>query len=109
MRVMSTTERPDLAVSPSVRPSAPETLLRTLRAAPVGRLRDPIICLGFVLLALWLTLGLWSDPDTRTLALNPADQVLVEWFLSYGGRFWVGDFSLVTDRLNAPDGINMLT
>lgn len=73
------------------------------------RFRDAIICLGFVLVALWLTRGLWPDPDTRTLALNPADQVLVEWFLSYGSRFWVGDFSLVTDRLNAPDGINMMT
>ncbi len=101
MRVMSTTERPDLVVSPTVGPSARTALLR--------RWRDPIICFGFVLLALWLTFGLWSDPDTRTLALNPADQVLVEWFLSYGSRFWVGDFSLVSDRLNAPDGINMLT
>ncbi|WP_246001829.1 hypothetical protein [Allorhizocola rhizosphaerae] len=106
---MSTTERPDLADSPGVRSSAPGALLRRLRGVPARRLRDPIIGLGFLLLALWLTLGLWSDPDTRTLALNPADQVLVEWFLSYGGRFWVGDFSLLSDRLNAPDGINMLT
>ncbi|HEX6685267.1 MAG TPA: hypothetical protein VF062_20920 [Candidatus Limnocylindrales bacterium] len=58
---------------------------------------------------MWLTLGLWPDPDTRALALNPADQILVEWFLSYGSRFWIGDFSLISDRLNAPDGINMLT
>jgi hypothetical protein len=70
---------------------------------------DLLVCVAFVLFAVWLTVGLWPDPDTRTLALNPADQVLVEWFLSYGSRFWVGDFSLVTDRLNAPDGINMLT
>jgi hypothetical protein len=70
---------------------------------------DPLVCAGFVIFAIWLTAGLWPSPSTRTLALNPADQVLVEWFLSYGSRFWSGDFSLVTDRLNAPDGINMLT
>lgn len=73
------------------------------------KIKDPVICLGFVLLALWLTAGLWPDPDTRTLALNPADQILVEWFLSYGSRVFSDDFGLVTDRLNAPDGINMLT
>lgn len=102
MRVMSTTEKADLVVS-SPPGSAPEPARLWIR------FRDLIICLGFTLFALWLTLGLWSDPDTRTLAHNPADQVLVEWFLSYGSRFWVGDFDLVTDRLNAPDGINMLT
>jgi hypothetical protein len=67
------------------------------------------MCAAYLLLAFWLTKGLWPHPSTRTLALNAPDQTLVEWFLSYGSRVWVGDFSLVTDRLNAPDGINMLT
>nr|WP_239124349.1 hypothetical protein [Rhizocola hellebori] len=70
---------------------------------------DVLVCLSYVLLAWWLTAGLWRNPDTRTLGLNVADQTLVEWFLSYASRVWLGDFSLVTDRLNAPDGINMLT
>ena len=70
---------------------------------------DALVCLSYVLLGWWLTAGLWRNPDTRTLALNVADQTLVEWFLAYGSRVWLGDFSLVTDRLNAPDGINMLT
>jgi hypothetical protein len=70
---------------------------------------DAAVCAGYLILALWLTKGLWPHPTTRTLALNRADQTLVEWFLSYGSRVWLGDFSLVTDRLNAPDGVNLLT
>jgi hypothetical protein len=103
MRVMSRSTEADLVVS--TRPIPPASPLDRKRRNPA----DLLICVGFALLALWLTIGLWPHPDTRTLALNPADQVLVEWFLSYGGRFWDGDFSFVSDRLNAPDGINMLT
>jgi hypothetical protein len=55
-----------------------------------------------------LTAGLWPDPQTRALALNPADQTLTEWFLAYDARVYAGDFSLLTDRLNAPDGVNLL-
>ncbi len=70
---------------------------------------DALVCLSYALVGWWLTAQLWRNPHTRTLELNVADQTLVEWFLAYGSRFWLGDFSLVTDRLNAPDGINMLT
>ncbi|WP_456246511.1 hypothetical protein [Longispora urticae] len=52
---------------------------------------------------------MWSDPSTRALAVNPADQTLIEWFLAQGSRIWLGDLSLVTDRMNSPDGINLLT
>lgn len=83
-----------------------------LPAAPVARgrrwARDLAVCAGFLALAGWLTLGLWPDPDTRTLALNPADQILYEWFLAHGTALWHGDLSLVTDRLNAPYGVNLL-
>jgi hypothetical protein len=103
MRVMSRSTEADLVVSTRPIPPAPPQDRKYANPA------DLLICIGFALFAFWLTRGLWPDPDTRTLALNPADQVLVEWFLSYGGRFWDGDFKLVTDRLNAPDGINMLT
>lgn len=81
----------------------------TVRAAARRWRADALVCAAYLLLAVWLTKGLWPHPSTRTLALNPADQTLVEWFLAYGSRVWAGDFSLVTDRLNAPDGINMLT
>ena len=69
---------------------------------------DLVVCLVFPLLAGWLTHGLWLDPATRTLALNPEDQTLIEWFLANDARVIAGDFSLISDRLNAPDGFNLL-
>src|SRR4029079_11987716 len=44
----------------------------------------------------------------RALAANVNDQVLIEWFLAHGTLFWTGNFGLVTDRLNAPDGGNLM-
>jgi hypothetical protein len=70
--------------------------------------RVPLVCLGYLALACWTVGGLLLDPNGRVLALNPNDQALVEWFLAYGSRVWDGDHSLVSDRLNAPDGVNML-
>jgi hypothetical protein len=66
------------------------------------------ICLLFLFLAGWLTHGLWPDPGARTLALNPEDQVLYEWFLATDARALLGDFGLLTHRLNAPDGVNLM-
>ncbi|TWJ23955.1 hypothetical protein JD76_04101 [Micromonospora endolithica] len=56
----------------------------------------------------WLTGGLWPDPGSRTMALNPADQALYEWFLAVDARALLGDFDLLSDRLNAPDGVNLM-
>ncbi|MFI2714502.1 hypothetical protein ACH495_30720 [Micromonospora sp. NPDC018662] len=85
-------------------------------AARVGRVRaavrrhhaDLLVGLLFVAFAGGLTHGLWPTPGTRMLALNPADQTLYEWFLALDARALRGDFSLVTDRLNAPDGVNLM-
>lgn len=71
--------------------------------------RDAVACLGYTLFALWLTSGLWPDPATRAIAENVNDQALIEWFLAHGVLFWTGDFGLVTDRLNAPDGVNLMS
>jgi hypothetical protein len=70
---------------------------------------DLAVCLLFVALAGWLTHGLWPDPEHRVLALNPADQTLYEWFLANDSRVLLGDFGLLSDRLNAPDGVNLMT
>ncbi|MFC5923547.1 hypothetical protein [Micromonospora vulcania] len=69
---------------------------------------DLLAALVFTVLAGWLTHGLWPDPSGRTLALNPEDQALYEWFLAVDARALLGDFSLLTDRLNAPDGVNLM-
>ncbi|WP_406107293.1 hypothetical protein [Micromonospora globbae] len=70
--------------------------------------RDLAVALFFTAFAGWLTHGLWPNPGARTLALNPADQALYEWFLAVDARALFGDFGLLTDRLNAPDGVNLM-
>ncbi|MET7666582.1 hypothetical protein [Micromonospora luteifusca] len=77
--------------------------------AAVSRHRaDLLVALICVVLAGWLTHGLWPDPTGRILALNPEDQTLYEWFLAVDARALLGDFNLLTDRLNAPDGVNLM-
>ncbi|MDG4807937.1 hypothetical protein O7634_14365 [Micromonospora sp. WMMD1120] len=70
---------------------------------------DLLVALVWAVLAGWLTHGLWPDPGSRTLALNPEDQTLYEWFLAVDARALLGDFDLLTDLLNAPDGVNLMT
>lgn len=99
----------DAALPASARGRRPKILdrLTGVRRHPLAW--DVAACLGFVAFAGWLAGGLLVDPAGRALALNPEDQILVEWFLAYDSRLLLGDFSLVTDRLNAPDGVNMLS
>ncbi|MEV7329107.1 hypothetical protein [Micromonospora sp. NPDC093244] len=108
------------SAAPTAPDAAPEQALRLadqanrrplavrLVAAVRRRRADLPVVLLFVLLAGWLTHGLWPDPGGRTLALNPEDQALYEWFLAIDARALLGDFSLLTDRLNAPDGVNLM-
>jgi hypothetical protein len=67
------------------------------------------VVLLFVAVAVWVGHGLWPDPATRELARGAEDQVLIEWFLAVDTRVLFAGQGLVTDRLNAPDGVNMLT
>jgi hypothetical protein len=70
---------------------------------------DTAVCLIYVCFASWLFSGLWPHPSTRAIADNVADQSLIEWFLAHGVLVWKGDFALVTHRLNAPDGVNLMS
>jgi hypothetical protein len=70
---------------------------------------DTAICLLYASYSMWLTRELWANPATRALAANVNDQALVEWFLAHGVLAWTGDFGLVTHRLNAPDGVNLMS
>jgi hypothetical protein len=63
----------------------------------------------YLAFAAWLSHNLWPDPATRALAQNVNDQALVEWFLAHAVLVWKGDFSLLTDRLNSPDGVNLMS
>ncbi|MGC1212686.1 MAG: hypothetical protein WA890_15625, partial [Micromonospora sp.] len=98
---------PDQGVRPAAAVSRPFRAAR-LRRAAVRYRADLLVGLLFVLLAGWVTHGLWPAPGQRMLVLNPADQTLYEWFLAVDSRALLGDFSLLTDRLNAPDGVNLM-
>lgn len=82
------------------------TRLRAALRRPAAR--DCAVALAFLAVAAWLGHGLWPDPATRLLTLNPEDQILIEWFLAVDTQVLLGDQGLVTDRLNAPEGMNML-
>lgn len=69
---------------------------------------DAVVCLAYLSFAFWITAGLWPNPATRAIADNFADQALIEWFLAHGVLVWTGDFSFVTDRLNSPEGVNLM-
>jgi hypothetical protein len=81
---------------------------RLLRAVRVPWLRDVAVIVAFAGFAIWLVHGLLADPHGRALGQNSTDQALYEWFLAYDTHIWTGGFSLVTDRLNSPDGVNLL-
>ena len=70
---------------------------------------DLMVGLIYLAFAFWLFRGLWPDPATRAIADNVNDQSLIEWFLANGTLVWTGDFSLVSDRLNAPVGVNLMS
>ncbi|WP_157239624.1 hypothetical protein [Catenuloplanes japonicus] len=95
----------DRAAGDSGDPPAP---LRTPRWWSRLDAFDLGFCVFYLFLAGWLTSGLWPDPAARVMALNPADQTLYEWFLAYDTRIATGDVTLITDRLNVPDGVNLL-
>lgn len=115
---MTSTARAAQSVSGQAHASTPATSPRTADA--IGSLRtrlaalarshvwDALVCLAFVALACWITHGLWPNPNGRVLALNPEDQTLYEWFLAADTKFAFGDWGLLTHRLNAPDGVNLL-
>ncbi len=85
------------------------------RSARAPRLSGPalVLCL-YVLIAFWLTLGLWADPAVRVPTLSPGgisnDIFLNDWFMSYAATAVAHGHlpALVTTALNAPQGINVM-
>ncbi|MET8837077.1 DUF2079 domain-containing protein [Micromonospora sp. NPDC004540] len=88
---------------PSSPPQAtgPSTTFRNRRA-------DLLLLLATVALALWVTSGLWRDPNTRMITVNSSDQALFEWLLAFGGHAVThGENPLFTHLINVPDGVNL--
>ncbi|MGC5018242.1 DUF2079 domain-containing protein [Micromonospora sp. DT47] len=80
-------------------------------AAPAtgrGRRTDLIVALLAVALAVWVTSGLWRDPNNRAIAVNSSDQALFEWLLAFGGHALThGENPLYTHLINVPHGVNL--
>ncbi|MFI6269156.1 DUF2079 domain-containing protein [Micromonospora zamorensis] len=90
---------PSLATGPT--PASPPRVVRDRRA-------DLIVVLVALALAVWVTSGLWRDPNTRTITVNSSDQALFEWLLAFGGHAVThGDNPLFTYLINVPDGVNL--
>ncbi|SCG15033.1 Predicted membrane protein [Micromonospora echinofusca] len=92
-----------MPTSPSLAPSPapPPRVVRHRRA-------DLTVALVALALAVWVTSGLWRDPNTRTITVNSSDQALFEWLLAFGGHAVThGDNPLFTYLVNVPDGVNL--
>jgi hypothetical protein len=64
----------------------------------------------YLLAALALTLWLWRDPASRTVAGNPNDADQLAWFFRYDATA-IAHFhlpALVTTAMNAPQGVNVM-
>jgi hypothetical protein len=69
---------------------------------------DVVACASFLVLALFLTAPLWLNLD-HELREDPQDQAFFEWVLAHGARVLTDGGSLFfSDRLNYPDGVNMM-
>ncbi len=63
----------------------------------------------FLLAALWVTSRIWVDPADRVAALYSNDPAQVQYFLAHSVRVVLhGEFPFYTDRLNYPDGVNLM-
>ena len=92
-----------MPTSPSLAPSPapPPRVVRHRRA-------DLTVALVALALAVWVTSGLWRDPNTRAITVNSSDQALFEWLLAFGGHSVThGDNPLFTYLVNVPDGVNL--
>ncbi|WP_203812903.1 glycosyltransferase family protein [Paractinoplanes tereljensis] len=70
--------------------------------------RDVLAIATFIAVALYLTSPLWLNLDHESLD-DPQDQAFFEWMLAHGARvFTDGVYPFFSDRMNYPDGVNMM-
>src|SRR5579863_3001389 len=81
------------------------------RARPLsGRRTVLLVGASYLLASLALTLWLWRDPASRTVAGNPNDADQFAWFFRYDATavaHWHLP-ALVTTAMNAPRGVNVM-
>ncbi len=63
----------------------------------------------FLAAAFWVTSRIWFDPVGRVASLYSSDPAQVQFFLAHSVRVVLhGEFPFFTDRLNYPDGVNLM-
>jgi hypothetical protein len=72
------------------------------------RWRDVLAIATFVAVALYVTAPLWLNLD-HEMRDDPQDQAFFEWMLAHGARVITdGVYPFFSDRMNYPDGVNMM-
>ena len=77
---------------------------------PSGRRTVMLAAVYYLLAALAITLWLWRDPASRTVAGNPNDTDQFTWFFRYDATA-IAHLrlpALVTTAMNAPQGVNVM-
>src|SRR5688500_3240093 len=74
--VRSVPTSPSLVTGPPAPSSAP----------PRRRRADLVMVVVALVLAVWVTSGLWRDPNGRAITVNSSDQALFEWLLAFGAH-----------------------
>ncbi|GAA2577887.1 glycosyl transferase [Winogradskya consettensis] len=70
--------------------------------------RDALAITTFIAVALFITAPLWLNLD-HELRDDPQDQAFFEWMLAHGARVLTdGAYPFFSDRMNYPDGVNMM-
>jgi hypothetical protein len=70
--------------------------------------RDVLAIGSFIAVALFITAPLWLNLD-HELRDDPQDQAFFEWMLAHGARVLTdGVYPFFSDRMNYPDGVNMM-
>ncbi|MFC6017120.1 hypothetical protein ACFP2T_13010 [Plantactinospora solaniradicis] len=73
------------------------------------RRRDLAVYAFFLVAAFWVTSQIWLDPAGRVASLYSSDPAQVQYFLAHSVRVVLhGEFPFFTDRLNYPDGVNLM-
>ncbi|GAA0428617.1 glycosyl transferase [Actinoplanes capillaceus] len=95
------------ATTPAARETVDEQVIR-LRWRHLLTWRDVVAVGTFVVFAVMLTLPLWLNLD-HELRDDPQDQAFFEWMLAHGARVLTdGVYPFFSDRMNYPDGVNMM-
>src|SRR5439155_15161950 len=89
----------------------PGVLAARLAARPAtGRRTVTLAAVYYLLAALAVTLWLWRDPASRTVAGNPYDADQLAWFFRYDATAIAHGHlpALITTAMNAPHGVSVM-